>query len=88
MASSVLNQPVVSGTHLRQPSGGAAQDTREGYHFGEDITDKAIEFIMDAKAVAPEKPFFLYYAPGACPRAAPRPQGLDRKVSGPLRHGI
>jgi arylsulfatase len=37
----------------------------EGYHFTEDITDKAIEFIMDAKAIAPEKPFFLYYAPGA-----------------------
>ena len=45
----------------------------EGYHFGEDITDKAIEFIMDAKAVAPDKPFFLYYAPGRRPRAAPRP---------------
>ena len=46
----------------------------EGYHFGEDITDKAIEFIMDAKAVAPEKPFFLYYAPGAChaPHHAPK----------------
>jgi arylsulfatase len=38
----------------------------EGYHFGEDITDRAIEFIEDARAVAPEKPFFLYYAPGAC----------------------
>jgi arylsulfatase len=38
----------------------------EGYHLTVDLTDKAIEFIMDAKAVAPEKPFFLYYAPGAC----------------------
>ena len=38
----------------------------EGYHLTEDLTDKAIEFIMDAKSVAPEKPFFLYYAPGAC----------------------
>jgi arylsulfatase A-like enzyme len=46
----------------------------EGYHFSEDITDKAIEFIMDAKAVAPEKPFFLYYAPGAAhaPHQAPK----------------
>ena len=46
----------------------------EGYHFGEDITDKAIEFIMDAKAVAPDKPFFLYYAPGAAhaPHHAPK----------------
>ncbi|HEY1387153.1 MAG TPA: arylsulfatase [Ktedonobacterales bacterium] len=46
----------------------------EGYHFTEDITDKALEFIRDAKAVAPDKPFFLYYAPGAChaPHQAPR----------------
>jgi arylsulfatase A-like enzyme len=31
-----------------------------------DLTDKALEFIQDAKAVAPEKPFCLYYGPGAC----------------------
>jgi arylsulfatase len=37
----------------------------EGYHLTEDITDKAIEFIKDAKVIAPEKPFLLYYAPGA-----------------------
>ena len=39
---------------------------QEGYHLTDDITDKAIEFIRDAQAVAPDKPFFLYYAPGAC----------------------
>jgi arylsulfatase len=46
----------------------------EGYHLTVDLTDRAIEFIMDAKAIAPEKPFFLYYAPGAChaPHHAPR----------------
>ena len=46
----------------------------EGYHLTVDLTDKAIEFIMDAKAVAPEKPFFLYYAPGAAhaPHHAPK----------------
>ena len=37
----------------------------EGYHFGVDITDKALSFIRDAKAIAPDKPFFLYYCPGA-----------------------
>ncbi len=37
----------------------------EGYHFTEDITDRALEFIKDAKAIAPDKPFLLYYAPGA-----------------------
>ncbi|MGP0051621.1 MAG: arylsulfatase [Solirubrobacteraceae bacterium] len=37
-----------------------------GYHLTVDLTDKALEFIQDAKAVAPDKPFYLYYAPGAC----------------------
>jgi arylsulfatase len=46
----------------------------DGYHFSVDITDKAIEFIKDAKVIAPEKPFFLYYAPGAAhaPHHAPK----------------
>lgn len=46
----------------------------EGYHLSVDLTDKALEFIADAKVIAPEKPFFLYYAPGAChaPHHAPK----------------
>ena len=46
----------------------------QGYHFTEDITDKALEFIKDAKVIAPDKPFFLYYAPGAAhaPHHAPK----------------
>jgi arylsulfatase A-like enzyme len=37
----------------------------EGYHLTEDLTDKAIQFIADSKQLAPDKPFFLYFAPGA-----------------------
>ena len=37
----------------------------DGYHLTVDLTDKAIEFIQDAKAIAPDKPFFLYYCTGA-----------------------
>jgi len=37
----------------------------EGYHLTEDLADKAIEFIADTKQVAPDKPFFLYFATGA-----------------------
>lgn len=37
----------------------------EGYHFGEDMTDRAIEWIGQQKALMPDKPFFIYYAPGA-----------------------
>jgi len=37
----------------------------EGYHFTEDITDKSIKWIKQQKALMPDKPFFIYYAPGA-----------------------
>jgi arylsulfatase A-like enzyme len=37
----------------------------EGYHLMEDITDKAIGWIGQQKALAPDKPFFVYFAPGA-----------------------
>ncbi len=36
-----------------------------GYHLSEDLADQAITMLLDAHVNAPEKPFFLYYAPGA-----------------------
>ena len=37
----------------------------DGYHLSKDLSDKSIEFIRDAKAVNPDKPFFMYLAPQA-----------------------
>jgi arylsulfatase len=37
----------------------------QGYHFTEDMTDKAIGWVRAQKALMPDKPFFVYYAPGA-----------------------
>ena len=37
----------------------------EGYHFTEDMTDKAIKWVRQQKALMPDKPFFMYFAPGA-----------------------
>ena len=37
----------------------------EGYHFMDDMTDKAIAWTRQQKALAPDKPFFMYFAPGA-----------------------
>src|ERR1700749_2894313 len=37
----------------------------EGYHFTEDMTDKAITGIGQQKSLMPDKPFFMYFAPGA-----------------------
>jgi len=35
------------------------------YNFDYDMADQAIQWIRNLKAVAPDRPFFLYYAPGA-----------------------
>ena len=37
----------------------------QGYHLMEDMTDKAIAWIGQQKALTPDKPFFIYFAPGA-----------------------
>jgi arylsulfatase len=37
----------------------------EGYHFTEDMTDRTIDWVRQQKALMPDKPFFVYYAPGA-----------------------
>jgi len=37
----------------------------EGYHFMTDMTDHAIARMRFSKSVAPDKPFFIYFAPGA-----------------------
>jgi len=37
----------------------------EGYHLVPDMTDKAIDWIGQQKALIPDKPFFVYFAPGA-----------------------
>jgi arylsulfatase len=37
----------------------------EGYTLNEDLVDRAIQFIADAKQVAPNKPFFMHFCPGA-----------------------
>jgi arylsulfatase len=37
----------------------------EGYHLSEDLADRAISWVRQQKALMPEKPFFVYFAPGA-----------------------
>jgi arylsulfatase A-like enzyme len=43
----------------------ADKTPEEGYHFMEHMTDKATAWIGQQKALAPDKPFFVYFAPGA-----------------------
>ena len=37
----------------------------EGYHLTEDLADRAIGWIRQQKTLMPDKPFFVYFAPGA-----------------------
>lgn len=36
-----------------------------GYHFMADMTNKAIEWVRMQKSLAPDRPFFIYFAPSA-----------------------
>ena len=38
---------------------------QEGYNFMTDMTDKAVAWMKFQKALTPDKPFFMYFAPGA-----------------------
>ncbi|MFM1725788.1 MULTISPECIES: arylsulfatase [Rhodococcus] len=51
----------------------------EGYHLSEDLADKAVAWVRQQKVLTPDKPFFLYFAPGAthAPHQVP-PQWSDR----------
>src|SRR6476620_7030732 len=37
----------------------------EGYHLTEDLADRAVSWVRQQKALMPDKPFFIYFAPGA-----------------------
>lgn len=46
----------------------------DGYHLTEDLVDQALRMVRDQHHAAPEKPFFLYFAPGTAhaPHQVPR----------------
>ena len=46
----------------------------EGYHLTEDLASKATKWIRQQKTLVPDKPFFIYFAPGAthAPHHAPK----------------
>ena len=54
----------------------------EGYHFNEDMTDKAIKWIGQQKALMPDKPFFVYFAPEPRMRPTTFPRNGRRNTRG------
>jgi arylsulfatase len=59
----------------------------EGYHLMDDMTEKAIRWIFQQKALAPDKPFFTYFAPGATHAPHHVPQEWADKYKGQFDKG-
>src|SRR5262249_32675395 len=53
--------PLYEGTTAVEPP--ATPD--QGYHLTEDLADRAIAWVRQQQALVPDKPFFMYFAPGA-----------------------
>ncbi|MGO4175510.1 arylsulfatase [Bosea sp. TAF32] len=58
--SSQWEPAVVENTVRVNPSEG-----KKEYHFTEDMTDKAVSWMKQVRALTPDRPFFMYWAPGA-----------------------
>jgi arylsulfatase A-like enzyme len=59
----------------------------QGYHLMADLADKAIGWVRQQKSIAPDKPFFLYFAPGATHAPHQVPQDWIAKYKGRFDHG-
>jgi arylsulfatase A-like enzyme len=59
----------------------------EGYHFTDDMTDKAISWVRQQKALMGDKPFFMYFAPGACHAPHQVPKEWADKYKGKFDQG-
>jgi arylsulfatase A-like enzyme len=57
------------------------------WHFSEAIADKAIGWISQQKAAAPDMPFFIYFAPGACHAPHHVAKKWADKYQGKFDHG-
>ena len=59
----------------------------EGYHFTEDLADRAIKWIRQQKALTADKPFFMYFAPGATHAPHHVPPEWSAKYKGKFDQG-
>jgi arylsulfatase A-like enzyme len=57
------------------------------YHFTTDMTNQAISWMRYQKALAPDKPFFMYYAPGATHAPHHVPKAWAEKYKGKFDQG-
>jgi arylsulfatase A-like enzyme len=59
----------------------------DGYHLTEDLADRAVGYLKDLRAASPDRPFFLYFAPGACHAPHQVPQPFRDRYRGRFDHG-
>jgi arylsulfatase A-like enzyme len=57
------------------------------YHFTTDMTNQAISWVRFQKALSPDKPFFIYYAPGATHAPHQVPKKWIEKYKGKFDQG-
>ncbi|MCX6247353.1 MAG: arylsulfatase [Bacteroidetes bacterium] len=57
------------------------------YHFTTDMTNQAISWVRYQQALSPEKPFFIYYAPGATHAPHHVPKVWAEKYKGKFDQG-
>ena len=68
--------------YVEQPYG-----PEEGYHLSKDLADKALEFIRDSKQSEPDKPWYLWFCPGANHAPHHAPQEFIDKYKGKFDDG-
>jgi arylsulfatase A-like enzyme len=59
----------------------------QGYHLTEDLADRAIGWVREQKALMPDKPFFMYFAPGATHAPHHCPEEWSAKYKGRFDEG-
>jgi arylsulfatase len=67
-------------TPVRRPA-------REPYHLSEDLADRAIEWIRLQRSLRPERPFFVYFAPGATHAPVQVPREWSERFRGRFDRG-
>ncbi|MFN8469995.1 MAG: arylsulfatase [Caldilineaceae bacterium] len=60
---------------------------KENYHLTEDLADKTIAWIQSQKTSAPDKPFMVYFAPGAAHAPHHAPKAWIEKFKGQFDQG-
>src|SRR5262245_22753535 len=81
--TSQYSPPLYDGTTPIQ----AEKTAEEGYHLTEDLADKAIAYIRQQKSIMPDKPFFVYFAPGATHAPHHVPKEWSEKYKGKFDQG-